>query len=89
MKVDTRLFPNSSINEAIHRYSVEKSTPVSSNLDIHRQESEKWAIENSGMTAMFVHPLQVCSSSCCHNFFFGLLSACGQCAVTCDVNPRG
>jgi len=58
MKTDTRLFPNSSINEAIHHYSVEKSTPVSSNLDIHREESEKWTVENSGMAALFVHPLQ-------------------------------
>jgi len=58
MKLNTELFPNPTINEAVHCYSIAQSTPAASSLDIHRQESEKWAIENGAPMVMFVNPLQ-------------------------------
>ena len=59
MYLATELFPNSIVNEAVHKYSVEQSIPVPSNLEQHRRESVKWAEENGAQVIMFVHPLQV------------------------------
>lgn len=82
MKVNTQLFPNPTVNGAIHSYSIAQSTPVASSLDIHRQESEKWAVENGAPTVMFVNPLQVCSLL--FTIFFFFLVSCPLMGYVCD-----
>jgi len=58
MHTEGQLFPNAIVTQAVHEYSAQKSTPVPDSLVTHRDDTIKWAEENSAEAEMMISPLQ-------------------------------